>query len=157
MNWPTQSSVYRDESLQTNSGQLTSHGCAEDDASQRTFISVKINYNTKDYSKKSYRGGRYKVCISSMCRHVGAELLLLHVLFTECHRDITKSWHHCVAAELTCNSSCFHRFDMKNSWCTVYYLQALLLCWTACGPNLSFIRSVSSTWMRATKNSSFKN
>lgn len=61
------------ESRQTISTHLTPHSFEEDDASQRTFISVKIDYNTKDYGEEFSTLGRLKVHAASICRHVGAE------------------------------------------------------------------------------------
>lgn len=56
-------------SRQAFSGHLTSHSFEEDDDSLRTFISIKIDYITKDYDEVTV----LEVHNTSMCRHVGAE------------------------------------------------------------------------------------
>lgn len=56
-------------SRQAISGHLTSHSFEEDDDSLRTFISIKINYITKDYDEVTV----LEVHNTSMCRHVGAK------------------------------------------------------------------------------------
>lgn len=93
---------YRVGSWQSKSSHVTFHSFQEDDASLRTFIRVKIIYNTQDYSKKCFSLARYKVhSITSICGHIGADKEKMFVVtvinhtasamiyvISICHRDI---------------------------------------------------------------------